>query len=236
MRYLPLAILLVFVLGCGSSAASAAKTAPLPAPVPPKVVYLTTPETPPGATPDLRKAKLHLRADGVGDGLFPITKNPFSAILRVNVNGSESFRVWSYDRDGKLLKLLVSEVAPYHGSRFFDIVSSQYTGQLKIESKGAWTVEVLDGLLIVPPLVPGNYVGDSEDVIPLEGTGATKIRANMKQRGTLTVRALYGDKFSAKSETVVSESGPFVSDYPLPKGTLWLEVEANGPWELAFSK
>jgi hypothetical protein len=228
MRYFPLAILLIFVLGCGSSAASAAKTTPLPA-VAPRIVYLTTPETSPGATPDLRKVKLHLRADGVGDGLFPISKNPFSAILRVNVSGNESFRVWSYDRDGKLLKLLVSEVAPYHGAKFFDIVSSQYTGQLKIESKGAWTVEALDGLLIVPPLVPGNYVGDSEDVIRLEGTGATKIRANMKQRGTLTVRAPTGSVLRESDSRV--ESGP---QPPRLKRTL--ERSSKRAMGVAFSK
>lgn len=237
MRYLPLAVLLVFVLGCGSSAASAAKPTPLPAPATPRIVYLTTPETPPGATPDAVKVNLHLLIDGVGDALVPITKNPFMAILRVNVTGNEPFRVWNYGRDGKMIDLLVQEVAPYHGTKFiFDSQASQFTSQLKVESKGAWTIEVLDLVLAVPPLVPGSYVGDSEDVIRLEGTGATKITASMKEPRTLIVRALYGDRLALKSESVVFKAGPFVSDYPLPKGTFWLEVEANGPWELAFSK
>lgn len=203
-----------------------------------------TPSTRP-ATPNAKQTPVpspkptfpvHTVFNGRGNTVVQLSKRPGLAVVQISVDGNKDFTLANYNAEGRRLNNLVSHREPYHGMIMIDQYKGEETAQFRVESSGNWQIEVIDVSILPAAIVPGDWVGDSDDVIWLKDTGATLMSVSMPTSGIFDVKALYRVDFDLSVESVLYKFAPYSGVFPLPKNIYMLQIHATAPWKISFSK
>jgi hypothetical protein len=153
-------------------------------------------------------------------------------VVRLTHDGSSNFAVWSVDAQGRDIGLLANEIGAYSGVHPLNFLDGEQAAALRIEADGQWTVS--SAPLATAPSWDGTgtYSADGADVVRVEGAaeGLTPVTLTHQGEGNFAVWG-YGDFPSL----LANEIGSYTGETILPRGTLVLAVDADGPWTIARS-
>ncbi|MFC4586882.1 hypothetical protein [Sphaerisporangium corydalis] len=167
---------------------------------------------------------------GEGDTVLRVTATAKPGIVKIRHGGEGYFSVWTLKPNGKEDDLLASTGDPYAGTVAYNTSSSNRTAALKISAEGAWSVQLL-------PLSKARYwaitsKGRGDDVLRLTktSTGFHTLRIRHTGDGYFSVWTLTSS--GRTHDLLVSHAGPYKGSVPLPSGTRYVTIKANGAWSM----
>jgi tellurite resistance protein TerA len=167
---------------------------------------------------------------GEGDHVQRIRATTTPGIARITYDGDGYFSVWGLDRSGKERQLLASATEAYTGTTVYNAGSGERLAGLKITADGPWTIKLL-------PLSKARSwsiakSGEGSDVLRLStpSRGFRVLRIRYQGDGYFSVWAL--DARGRRSDLIASHIGAYKGTRPLPAGTKYAVVTADGPWSI----
>jgi hypothetical protein len=210
-----------------STPAPTATTAPTETSAPtatPEPTETTEPtETPePTITPIVVNSQV---IEGRGDKIVTIEKPDVPVILSLTHAGRSNFIVQSVNADNEKTDTLVNEIGKYAGTVLLDVDDGSSTKRLVVKADGRWRI-VLDGLLTAPHIaVPGEITHTGDGVYLVDGDVDTiEFKHSGKSNFVVVAYARSG------KDLLVNEIGAYEGLVLAPKGTLLIEVKADGKW------
>lgn len=224
------------------------ETAPTAAPT----TAAPTPTTPAGSTPTTSSTGIRTelppilgapdirvqRFQGEGSRVLDIEK-PADAPALVAMEGNAASRYFSVTALGagnEQKDLLASAAEPYRGVRLLDADFRAGSLRLEVEATGPWTIELRPVSTARKVAVPGQFQGNGDDVLLIEGTpdlarfSGNKGGRDGRGAGFFGARA-YGGQYP---DILFSASDPYEGQVTVPTETKVVEVEATGPWSVTF--
>ncbi|MET9249657.1 hypothetical protein [Nonomuraea sp. NPDC003709] len=167
---------------------------------------------------------------GDGDHVQRIRATTTPGIAKITYDGDGYFSVWGLDRSGKEQQLLANHVGSYEGTAVYNTDTSNRLAALKVGADGPWTIQLL-------PLGKARSwstttAGDTDDVIRLSkpSRGLHTLRIRYTGDGYFSVWAL--DSRGRRSRLLANKVGAYKGSVPLPGGTQYAVVGADGPWSI----
>ncbi len=237
------AILIVLLAGCATPAAPTPDVAAIQATaqamawaavtqtalaVPTVTPTLTITPTPTN-TPEPTATPAPIVLQGTGDNVVDVPKGDEPMIAKVIHNGGSNFVIWSVDRSGNQMDLLVNTIGAYQGTLPLDFLDGEQTARFEIKAGGAWQIELLPLDLARQSAIPSVIQGVGDDVVVLVGTLKTDI---------LVVDAFNASsnfivhQYSDTKELLVNEIAPYTGAVAMNPETVLLTIKATGPWQL----
>lgn len=194
----------------------------------------TSTTTAPSTTTTTQPAFTGLELSGSGDDVVDIeVPSGDAAIVTFTHSGSHNFTVWSYDKNGDQIDLLVNTIGAYEGTRPINFLEGEEVALVEIGADGGWTVTVEP--LADAPQIPasGRYegVGDAVLIDPLGPDSAF--------RGTFTHSGEHNFAVWAWGTTrdlLVNEIGQYDGTVIVPGGTVVYDISADGAWTVLLDR
>lgn len=190
-----------------------------PTPEPPTATPEPTPTQGPPPTP--------VALSGSGDSVVDI---PGSGPMIARIKGNDEasfFAVTALDAANETIDLLVNTTAAYQGVRPLNLGDKQ-TAKFEIKSSGPWSIELLPLESAEVLAIPGEYAGEGDQVLIVEGTPGTATITGNEGKGFFAVighGALFPDLLVNTTDTY---SGQSIVD----KDVTTLIIQATGPWSI----
>lgn len=196
-------------------------------------VILVTVVTATLITPSAHAADASARAPrhGEGDGLIRVRTTTKPGIVRITHDGEEYFSVWTLKPSGAEDDLLANHVGSYGGTVAFNTGASNRTAAFSVKADGAWSLEVLP--LSRARAWSATTRGTGDDVIRLSSTsrGLHRLRIRHSGEGYFSIWAL--DANGRTHDLVASKVGTYNGTVPLPPGTRYASIKADGAWSIS---
>jgi hypothetical protein len=152
------------------------------------------------------------------------------AIATISNRGAGNFAVWTVGADGSQLELLVNEIGNFDGTKLFDAANGEHSVAFKIESDGAWTIDVK------PITAARTWDGASQ----LAGKGADVILVVPPISGFVSALIIHdGDSNFAiwtysdsGRDLLVNEIGAYRGEHLVSSGTALIAIEADDNWSI----
>jgi hypothetical protein len=184
------------------------------------------PSEQPAEEPEAAFDPIRLRGRGNRVARFRIPRDA-AAIAEIKHRGSSNFAVWTVNRGGRKLDLLVNTIGNYEGTVLFDEQEGQHSVAFQIEADGQWNIRVL------PVTEARQWNGRKQ----LTGKGDSVIRLNPSSSGLATTRIQHrgSSNFAVEAygetyDLLVNEIGRYRGESLLPNRTVLLEITADGQW------
>jgi hypothetical protein len=204
-----------------STSAAPASTTPKPTPTTPDVTSTTPPPTvAPPADP--------VMYSGSGDSILQIAKPAGltgAVLVSLTHSGASNFAVWALDDDLQETDLLANVIGAYDGTVLLDKDGGE-TSRLEITADGAWTVAVRD-VRSATQLPAAGLSGSGPDVVLWLGQSAGTATFSHQGESNFAVW-FYGES----TELLVNEFGAYEGTTRLPAGPAFLQIEADGAWQV----
>jgi len=151
--------------------------------------------------------------------------------------GRSNFSVEILDAKGKDVDLLVNAVGKYKGTVAFNLTDGLLSDRtkiaaVKIDADGAWAMK-LQSPTAAPawegPVAKG--VGDLVLRLPAKSSGLTTVKAAHSGSSNFVVETFTDDS----SDLVINEIGKYKGEVQMPDDTIYVSIEADGPWLLTKS-
>jgi hypothetical protein len=235
-------VLLIAILACGQSAAPTAEPTagvvtdtasppePTNTPLPTDTPLPTStprPTNTPVPTATHTPIPEPISVSGSGDDVVDIEKWDGPAIARISYSGGSNFVVWNYDADGDKIDLLVNTVGNYEGTRPLDFLDTEHTARFQVESSGEWEITILPLAEIRTEAVPGNFAGNGDEVIYLDGT-PDLLKIDASTATSNFVIWAYGNR----RDLLVNDIAPYDGVVIAGSDTAVLVIEAEGDWSI----
>ena len=171
---------------------------------------------------------------GSGNNVVPLSvPGDGGAIVDFTHNGSSNFSVVSRDSNLGFIDLLVNEIGLYAGRRGlntgqFSFGALDIVRFLEVDADGAWsaTVRPLSQARVVGPAMNG--IGD--DFVRF--TAPTPITMRSSHNGSSNFAIWSLEPSGALGDLLVNVIGGYNGTDPVPRGTKYLDVTADGNWTL----
>lgn len=155
------------------------------------------------------------------------------AIVDFTHNGSSNFAVWSLDASLGDIDLLVNEIGPYSGRRglnvgHFSFGERDVVRHLEIDADGAWSATVRP--LSQATAVGSALNGSGDDYVRF--TAPTPVTLRSTHNGSSNFSIVAHEPSGAYGDLLVNEIGAYNGTDPVPRGTKFLDVGADGDWTL----
>lgn len=167
---------------------------------------------------------------GDGDHVQRIRATTTPGIAKIVHDGDGYFSIWGLDRSGNERQLLANHVGAYEGTTVYNTDSGDRLAALKISADGPWRIQLL-------PLSKARSwsittSGDTDDVIRLSkpSSGLHTLRIRHSGAGHFSVWGL--DSRGRRSDLLANKVGAYKGGIPLPPGTRYAVVSADGPWSM----
>jgi hypothetical protein len=161
---------------------------------------------------------------GVGDDFFDLQIGE-PMIASITHNGTGNFAVQAFSADGRPT-LLVNVIGGYAG-----VVPVGIRGALPVEvtvnANGPWRIEMVP--LHRAPQASRTVRGAGDAVLRVDHLGARALTASHDGRGNFAILG-HGARWSL----FVNEIGAYNGRVRLEAGTVYLEINADGNWELTL--
>jgi len=161
---------------------------------------------------------------GAGDDFFDIAISE-PMIATVSHQGTGNFAVQAFTAGGRPT-LLVNVIGNYAG-----VVPVGIRGELPVEitvnANGAWQIEMIP--LTQAPQASSAYRGTGDAVLRIDHLGARALTASHDGRSNFAILG-HGARWSL----FVNEIGAYSGRVRLQDGTVYLEINADGNWELTL--
>lgn len=165
---------------------------------------------------------------GYGDSVVHLEPlSHFVNIAAITHDGELAFSVWSVDRTGEDLELLVTTRGQYSGVVPLDF--SAEPAALRISADGDWRVE------IAPLRSAERWNGrdrlerGGDSVLSLADPGAESVRARISvDEGSCIAVRSWGER----RELLVNQAAPSVAPFEIPADAVVLTVRTDGRWNL----
>ncbi|MGH8951437.1 MAG: hypothetical protein ACRDX9_08420 [Acidimicrobiia bacterium] len=172
---------------------------------------------------------------GTGSDVIPLSvPGDGPAIIDLNHNGASNFIVSSLDRNLASIELLVNEIGQYSGRRglnvgFFSFSPPDIVRHLEIDADGPWSATVR-------PVSQARSVGSAlegsrDDLVRLVGPTPTTLTSTHDGASNFAIIAF--EPSGAYGDLLVNEIGAYSGTDPVPRGTKFLDILADGNWTLS---
>jgi hypothetical protein len=171
---------------------------------------------------------------GIGSDVIPLSiPGDGPAIVDLSHNGSSNFIVHSLDSNLAIIDLMVNEIGQYSGRRglnvgFFSFSTPDIVRHLEIDADGAWSATVR-------PLSEARVVGSASNGIGddfVKFTAPTPVTMRSSHNGSSNFAIWSLEPSGALGDLLVNEIGAYNGTDPVPRGTKYLDVTADGNWTL----
>lgn len=149
------------------------------------------------------------------------------AIAKISHRGSSNFVVWTLDRSGTQVDLLVNTIGNYQGTVLFDEQADQHSVAFQIDADGPWKIRIL-------PLTKAEHWNGHK---ALTGRGDFVVVLDPPSEGLTTTVIQHGGSsnfavwaYGETPDLLVNEIGQYRGESLMPAGTLVLEITADGRW------
>lgn len=166
---------------------------------------------------------------GRGDSVVDI--EPVAGVARlarITYTGGGNFAIWNYDSNNDKIDLLVNHIGAYKGTVPIDLDNDNPTARFEVTASGEWTIEVVALREVRRESAPG-FEGEGDDVVFLDGEFDTIAVDGTRADGNFAIWA-YGDS----RDLLVNEIAPYSGVVIIPKGTLLLVIQTEGPWAIGL--
>ncbi|MER7361987.1 hypothetical protein [Nonomuraea wenchangensis] len=167
---------------------------------------------------------------GDSDQVQRIRATTTPGIAQITYTGDGYFSLWGLDRAGTEKQLLASATEPFKGVAVYNADSGDRLAGLKVTADGPWTIRLL-------PLSKARSwsvttSGNGSDVLRLSkpSSGFHALRIRHTGDGYFSVWAL--DARGKRSNLIASKAGAYKGSTPLPAGTKYVAINADGPWTI----
>jgi hypothetical protein len=177
-------------------------------------------------------AAINLKGRGNAVKKFKIPRDAV-AIAEITHRGARNFAIWSVDRLGTKLDLLVNTIGDYNGTVLFDEQPGQHSAAFQVEADGTWRIRILP--IERAPKWNGrdSLDGRGDSVIALTRPTSGLLTTNIRHEGSRNFAVwAYGDS----TDLLVNEIGRYKGESLVPAGTLLFEVQADGRWRFSALK
>ncbi|MEK6720580.1 MAG: hypothetical protein AABZ33_07930 [Chloroflexota bacterium] len=187
-----------------------------------------TPEPTPEPVPTPQFAPIEL--SGAGDKIpkFEIPEGA-AAIATITNKGTSNFAVWSLAADGSKQKLLVNVIGNYHGTVLLDL--DELSVAFEVTSNGSWSISVKPISAALAWDISTALAGKGDDVVLLQPSTNGFVTMNVTHKGASNF-AVWSYSVSAGADLLVNEIGNYSGEVLLSDGTVFLEITADGSWNL----
>lgn len=195
------------------------------APTTTTMAVTTTTEAPPTTVSDFYK-----KYSGTGSKIINLGQEPSSTIFLLHLTAKADFNAKCFDSSGQEVATEPSFSNP-NGAYDGRVGATAEMTKFQINTKGAWTLEVLPISAIHVLNTPGTITGKSDDVVQLQGNPSSlKISGNPKdQFGNFIVD--YYPQGGGSSTNLVNELGKY-DGVAVVSGNGALSIEADYPWTI----
>lgn len=169
---------------------------------------------------------------GSGSDVIPLSvPGDGPALVDLSHNGSSNFIVRSLDSGLVFIDLLVNEIGSYSGRRGLNVGHFSFSvpdliRNLEIDADGAWSVTVRP--VSQARAVTAALDGNGDDFVRFLGPTPTTMQSTHDGSSNFIVVAL--EPSGAFAEGVINEIGPYVGTDLIPRGTKYLDIQADGSW------
>lgn len=170
---------------------------------------------------------------GFGDAVIDFTRPSAPAIVHITGDAANDYLVIrsSTPGGGYDVDLLVNTTGPYDGIRPLDFEGT-HAGRFAVTAIAAWTIEILPLSSAHSLPVPGSYAGIGDDVLALSGAMPDTAAIS----GNAAARYFGIDSYRAAGEWIdrlVDTTSPYSGSVPMSRETVYLVIEAVGPWSIS---
>ncbi|MFG1705885.1 hypothetical protein ACFLIM_22060 [Nonomuraea sp. M3C6] len=167
---------------------------------------------------------------GDGDHLQRIRATTTPGIAQVTYDGDGYFSVWGLDSNGKEQQLLANSAGSYKGTAAYNVDTSNRLVALKITADAPWTIKLLPLSKARSWSIARN--GSTDDVLRLSkpSRGLHSLRIRYTGGGYFSVWAL--DARGRRSDLLANKAGAYKGSVPLPAGSKYAVITADGPWSI----
>lgn len=189
-----------------------------------------------GGTSVLSSAGLNkicgVTATGVGDSVIKITKPGGAtspALVTATHNGQGHFAITALDSGLNWNDLLVNTIGPYSGTTILDwyMFQPERSTYLEIKANGRWTVTIKK--LSAARALKSTTTGVGDDVLSWNGSARV---ATFSHTGKSNFAAVAYTGTGEYHRLLVNQIGNYSGKVPIPSGTRYIAVNADGNWTI----
>lgn len=178
------------------------------------------------AQASLKEKEKPVVLSGSGDDVVDIPTNLATCLVTAEYNGKSNFAIWSLDKNGDHIDLLVNTIGAYSGTTTTGMRNAT-AAFLEISASGPWTI-TLTPIADTPVMTSGQPMHGDKVVKVNTGT-ATKLTITNTGKSNFVVHGVS----SSTSKLLVNEIGNYSGTVVNSNFTMFI-VKSEGDWTISW--